>query len=105
MAKDLEYTILYDIYSPLLTEKQRDTLDLYYNEDLSLGEIAEAAGITRQAVMGCIHSSEQRLDEFEELMGLAGKYRTISKLLGELEAYSLDDPVKLEIIGKIKELL
>ncbi len=105
MAKDLEYTILFDIYSPLLTEKQRDTLDLYYNEDLSLGEIADATGVTRQAVMGCIHSSEQRLDEFEELMGLAGKYREIISRLDSLEAYSLDDPVKLALIGEIKELL
>ncbi len=105
MAKDLEHTILYDIYSPLLTEKQRDTLDLYYNEDLSLGEIAEVSGVTRQAVMGCIHKSEQHLYELEEQMGLAARLRTISTRLSELEGKLADSPECLRIINEIKELL
>lgn len=105
MAKDLGYTILFDIYGPLLTEKQQDTLDMYYNEDLSLGEIAETAGVTRQAVMSCIQSSEHRLDELEELMGLAGKFKKISELLDTMTGSSLDDPVLLELVEEIRDLL
>ena len=41
MAKDLQFTMLLDVYGTLLTEKQRETLDYYYNDDLSLGEISE----------------------------------------------------------------
>lgn len=89
MSKDLGYTILLDIYAPLLTGKQRDTLDLYYNDDLSLGEIAENTGVTRQAVMNCIQSAEQRLDELERLMGIAAKNRRIEELLDEIDGMAL----------------
>ena len=105
MSKSLDHTILFDIYAPLLTEKQRDTLDLYYNEDLSLGEIAESAGITRQAVMGCIQKCENRLEELENDMGLADRFRKITALLDELEGFETDDPVAMDIIGRIRELL
>lgn len=87
MSKNLDNTILFDVYSPLLTEKQRETLDLYYNEDLSLGEISEAAGITRQGVMNCIKKTEARLSELEEEMGIVKRFRTLSEkveYLGEL---------------------
>lgn len=105
MSKSLDHTILFDIYAPLLTEKQRDTLDLYYNEDLSLGEIAESTGITRQAVMGCIQKCESRLEELENVMGLADRFRKMTALLDELEGFTIDDPVALDIIGRIRELL
>ncbi len=85
MSKDLDHTILFDIYGALLTDKQRETLDLYYNEDLSLGEIAENSGVTRQAVLGCIQSAEERLAELESLMKLAERNREIEKLLAGIE--------------------
>ena len=50
MAKNLEITVLYDFYGDLLTEKQQEVIELYYNEDLSLAEIAALSGITRQGV-------------------------------------------------------
>lgn len=105
MSKNLDYTILFDIYAPLLTEKQRETLDLYYNDDLSLGEIAESSGVTRQAVMGCIHKCEQRLDELEAGMGLADRFRRISQLLDGLETSMQDDPAKRDMIEEIRKLL
>ena len=49
MAKNLEIAVLLDLYGDMLTEKQRDFLGYYYNDDLSLSEIAENEGITRQA--------------------------------------------------------
>ena len=105
MSKNLDYAILFDIYAPLLTDKQRETLDLYYNEDLSLGEIAESTGVTRQAVMGCIHKCEERLDELERDMGLARRFREVSGLLDLLEAQSLNDPVALDCVSRIRQLL
>ena len=48
MAKNLEISLLLDFYGDMLTQKQRDVVELYYNEDLSLAEIASHSGITRQ---------------------------------------------------------
>ena len=50
MAKNLEIALLFDFYGEMLTEKQRDVVELYYDDDLSLSEIAENEGITRQGV-------------------------------------------------------
>ena len=54
MAKNLEISFLLDFYGDMLTDKQRDVVELYYNEDLSLAEIAAHSGITRQGVRDSI---------------------------------------------------
>lgn len=69
MAKNLEITVLYDFYGDLLTEKQQEVIELYYNEDLSLAEIAALSGITRQGVRDSIKRAEGQLTEFEERVG------------------------------------
>lgn len=61
-------SVLFDCYSRVLSPRQRDALDLYYNEDLSLAEIAEQTGITRQAVRDLIKHGEERLYELEECL-------------------------------------
>lgn len=61
MEKNVQIGILCDIYGELLTEKQRDILDLYYNNNLSLAEIAEEMGVTRQAVKDSISKGEKKL--------------------------------------------
>ncbi|MBQ7004441.1 MAG: DNA-binding protein [Oscillospiraceae bacterium] len=71
MAKDLSLVLLLDCYGELLTERQQDVAALYFNEDLSLTEIAEARGITRQAVRDSIRHSEQALLELEDKLGMA----------------------------------
>ena len=58
MAKNLEISLLFDFYGDMLTEKQRDVVELYYNDDLSLSEIAENEGITRQGVRDSIKRAE-----------------------------------------------
>lgn len=85
MAKDLHFTMLLDVYGALLTEKQRETLDFYYNEDLSLGEISEETGITRQGVMNCIKKCEQRLLELEEQLGLVKRFTELKDDVDKLE--------------------
>lgn len=68
------YTMLFDFYGAMLTEKQNGFFDLYYNHDLSLGEIADNEGITRQGVRDAIARAEDTLSEFEEKLGLAAKH-------------------------------
>ena len=70
MAKDLKFASLLDIYGGVLTEKQRDMMELYYNEDLSLSEIAEDAEISRQGVRDSIKRGEETLTELEEKIGV-----------------------------------
>lgn len=77
MAKDLRITFLLDFYGDMLTEKQREVVECYYNEDLSLAEIAEEKGITRQGVRDGIKRAEQQLLEMEERLGLAKRFRSV----------------------------
>lgn len=70
MPKNLEYGLLLDVYGGLLTEKQLEMMQLYYDEDLSLSEIGEQYGISRQGVHDSLKRSEQALDEFEERLGI-----------------------------------
>ena len=66
-------TMLLDFYGDLLTEKQREYFDLHYNSDLSLYEIAEQSGVSRQAVWDIIRRAEQSLNEFEAKTGLVAR--------------------------------
>ena len=68
--KNLEIGYLLDFYGDILPERRRDIMDLYYNDDLSLAEIAEQMGITRQAVRDSIKKTEQELFFYEEKLGL-----------------------------------
>lgn len=74
--KNLDYALLFEIYGKMLTDKQQSVMELYYWEDLSLGEIAQGEGITRQAVRDSIKRSEQLLEEFEKKLMLAEKIRS-----------------------------
>ena len=66
MEKKVEISMLWQIYGKLLTDKQYEYIDYYYNEDLSLSEIAENDNITRQAVRDIIKKGERKLFEYEE---------------------------------------
>ncbi len=86
MAMDPKITLLLDYYGNLLTEKQRDFITLYYDEDLSLSEIAENEGITRQGVRDAIKRAEALLLETEEKLGLASRLEKTDELLSEISA-------------------
>ncbi|MBQ7153009.1 MAG: HTH domain-containing protein [Clostridia bacterium] len=64
--KNLGISRLLDFYGSILTDRKRDVLELYYNEDLSLGEIADNIGISRQGVRDLIKKAEAELVSFEE---------------------------------------
>ena len=90
----LKYVLLSDFYSNLLTEKQREFLSLYYEEDLSLGEISERFGISRQAVYDSIRSSETCLERFENELGLLASFQrqrdVVAEVLERLQALEAD---------------
>ena len=93
--KNLEITILLDYYGGVLTEKQREVIELYYEDDLSLSEIAEHSGITRQGVRDAIKRGENTMLELEENLGFVKKmeeYRErlerISTLNEEIERFN-----------------
>lgn len=81
MAKDLRITFLLDFYGEMLTEKQREVVEAYYNEDLSLAEIAEEKKITRQGVRDAIKRAEQQLIDMEDRLGLAKRFRAVQTAL------------------------
>ena len=69
MKDDLHFLRLWDLYSPLLTATQQEITDLYFNYDLSLGEIAEQKGVSRQSVSDCLQKCRKQLEKYEEKLG------------------------------------
>ena len=78
-------SMLFDLYGELLTDKQREYFDLRYNEDLSLGEIAEQCGISRQGVWDIIRRAETAMTEIEEKTGLIKRFLERNAQIDELE--------------------
>jgi len=84
--------LLFDYYGDFLTKKQREIFEQYYINDLSLGEIAEDSGITRQGVYDILHRALSTLQNFEKKLGMVDRYLFLKKeiekilnLLKELE--------------------
>ena len=69
MKDDIKFLQLWDTYSPMLTATQREITDLYFNYDLSLGEIAEQKGVSRQSVSDCLNKCRKQLENYEEKLG------------------------------------
>ena len=69
-------SMLYDFYGELLTPRQKEFFDLYYNEDLSLAEIAENNGITRQGVRDVIVRAENAMQEVEDKTGIVKRFQS-----------------------------
>ena len=103
MKDNLNTSLLLDFYGKDLTDKQREALDMYYNMDLSLGEIAEEIGVTRQSVRDTIKKGEERLLSLEEKIGMC----SFTALIGiecdkiEAEAENLGGSVKDNILKSV----
>lgn len=97
-SKNLTMSSLLDIYGGLLTEKQRSFLDYYYNDDLSLAEIAENENITRQGVFDVIKRASDQLNNFEKKLRLNERFDSISveadKILKGEEANKCAESIK-----------
>lgn len=106
-GKDLNIALLFDFYGEMLTDKQKDVIDLYYNEDLSLAEIAEHEGISRQGVRDNIKRGESYLLELEEKLHFVENDRALRRMLAEVSElagaiYTVND--KYVYDNRIKEL-
>lgn len=99
MAKDLALCALLDVYGAFLSEKQREIMSHYFNDDLSLSEIAENEGITRQAVSEIIRRGEAALKEYEEKCGYHKKISTLQKICSS----DISDKDKISGVIKIVE--
>lgn len=85
MQKNLEISTLLDYYGNVLTARQREVMEQYYNEDLSLAEIAENFGITRQGVRDAIKRGEVILLDLEEQVGFARHSRRFAGWVDEMQ--------------------
>jgi predicted DNA-binding protein YlxM (UPF0122 family) len=101
--KNMRYCLLLDFYGEVLSENQREMMDLYYNEDFSLSEIADEIGITRQGVRDAVRRAEESLDTLEEKLGLIARFDRLRSQRAEIRALLCDDRKPREAV--IKEAL
>ncbi len=114
----LELSLLFDFYGAMLTDKQRDIFAMYYDEDMSLSEIAENEGITRQGVRDALIRAENTLRDTEEKLGLRSRYGRLGEALDALEgdakelreinresflSSKIDDKIR-DMLGRIRDL-
>lgn len=90
MDKNVQIGLLFSFYRNMLTERQIECIELYYNEDLSLSEISEHLGITRQGVRDNIKRAECTMFDIEERLGLASRFLRIQEKLGEIDGIIRD---------------
>ena len=99
MEEKVRISILLELYGKLLTEKQYEFMDYYYNQDLSLSEIGDNNEITRQAVRTILLKSKKKLEEYESKLKFMQKEEKIKKYIEELEETNTDK----KILKKIKQ--
>ena len=107
--KIVQIALLFDFYGQLLTKKQMEIVDMYYNNDLSLGEISEQQGISRQGVYDTLKRAEKTLYEYEEKLGLVDRFlkhkesmKKIIEILDEL--LNKDEFDKQDIKEKLDDI-
>lgn len=101
--KTVRMNLLYDFYGPLLTERQRRFFEMYYADDLSLGEIAEGSGVSRQAVYDIVKRSASALESFERRLGLWERHQQRQRRLGELEQAVVELMRQVERLDNLPE--
>ena len=103
--KDLRISFLLDFYGDVLTERKRDALEFYYNDDMSLSEIAEEMNISRQGARDIIKKAEEELFFYEEKLGLAKKFRDAQSHASRALELCEREGVAESIKDEIKKLL
>ena len=99
MEEKVRISILLEIYGKLLTEKQYEFMDYYYNQDLSLSEIGDNNDITRQAVRTILLKSKKKLEEYEKQLTFMQKEEKIKECIEKLEETNTDK----KILKKLKQ--
>ena len=108
---DVQTALLFDFYGQLLTEKQQDVCHLYFEDDCSLSEIAEELQVSRQAVHDMIKKSRKALGEYEEKLGLAGRFagqeealKEISGIASELSELAQGSPEREVMLPRLEQI-
>ncbi len=101
MEKDLYYVELFELYQGLLTERQRDLFSSHYCYDLSLSEIAEPEGNTRQSVYSAVKKVKEKLTEYEKLLRLREKNQKLKQIAKKIS--TTDKKISDEILTIIGE--
>lgn len=108
MSKNLNMSLLLDFYGDILSDKQREAADLFYNGDYSLSEISEITGITRQGVRDRIVKSEEIVTELENKLGLAARFgdmgKTVAFIIDRLNQLKAEGQSVDDIIDAAKKL-
>ena len=102
-------SLLFDFYGELLSPRQREMVGLYYNEDLSLAEIAAELGITRQGVRDGIKNGEALLTHYEDTLGLVARFRRsddkLRQILSKIAALFPNQPSLAALLAEANALL
>jgi len=106
LEKTTHINALFDFYQVLLTDKQKEYMEMYYWEDYSLGEISEAVQVSRQAVYDNIKRTEKVLKSYEERLQLFNMFMKRKQLIAELEKSVLngDKSMSMKWIKQLKEM-
>ena len=103
-----EISILYDFYGALLPPKQREIFRLYYEDNLSLGEIAEEYGLTRQGIHETVKRGEKKLRDFGKRLGLIRKFnqekQTVDKLKRDIDQLIQKRKEDAQLILKLEQI-
>lgn len=107
LEKTTRINFLFDFYQSILTDKQRIYMELYYLDDLSLGEIAEEYAVSRQAVYDNVRRTEAMLEDYEAKLSLFNKFQERTSIIEQIEqrltaGKALTDDVQM-LLQQIKE--
>ena len=102
--KDMKISFLLDFYGEVLSERKRTVLDYYYNDDLSLAEIAQEIGISRQGVRDLIKKAEEELHFYEEKLGLAQRFRNTQQCAERMLVLIKSKGAEEELLALAQEL-
>ncbi len=112
MEKNVEVSLLFSFYGKMLTDRQADTVDLYYNEDLSLSEVGSELGISRQGVRdnlkraeAILYSTEERLGLMQRFLGIKDRLTEIDRIITEIEESPDSQNLSVDIKKKINSIL
>ena len=101
-------SLLYDFYGELLTKRQKEVMELYNEENLSLAEIAEEFGISRQGVHDALHKAQKALEQYERKLGLVERFSATREAIDNISA-EIDGAISMaaaetKVAGRLKHI-